>query len=317
VTESQHRTSEGNSLFRLLLTQYQLPVAIVGMIGTLAGLLIPRVFSWIEIQNLKAKGVTGINDTAQLQTAAKQNEMWNRNQDCFDRLTSARWFESRPIRLASIVCPKTNDILIQVKYDDHTQKQFLHWIAVEEQKGDATQSQSLGMVLPGLLAAYATSLPPIGLRGSKGNLIASEKFSVITQTRSSTTTIMRLTRSGSGNCYSEMINTFSGAISRTPKGKCPLVYIQYASNTQHAKSEALRTALNGGGFAAPGVEHVGDNIGPRPKIPAKMQIRISKNDEVYLKGINQILSSLALPKPDIVFLPSNVKAIEIWFGLSD
>ena len=321
MTESPQNTNEEKNLIRLLLTQYQLPVAIIGLLGTFLGLVIPQLSDWIKILYLKNHGVT-LTDPSQLQTAIEQNEAWTRNMSCFDvdSITNVRWFDASLISLAPIVCPITKDILIQVKYKDNSIKPFMRWITIEEQKA-VSQDQSLGTIMLGIEATYANSYSPNIFHGSGGyidkSLIASESFSVITQQRTSSTTITRQTRSTSGNCYTEVINTFTGTILKTPKGICPLVYIQIARDNQRTKSEALQSALNNGGFAAPGIENVGDNIGPRPKIPSKMQIRIAKKDEAYLPKIFQIVNSQALPNPEVIWLADTVNAIEIWFGSSN
>ena len=72
MTESPQNTNEEKNLIRLLLTQYQLPVAIIGLLGTFLGLVIPQLSDWIKILYLKNHGVT-LTDPSQLQTAIEQN----------------------------------------------------------------------------------------------------------------------------------------------------------------------------------------------------------------------------------------------------
>lgn len=99
----------------------------------------------------------------------------------------------------------------------------------------------------------------------------------------------------------------------------PLVYIQYAKNSQEAKANKIRQDLQNAGFSAPGIENVGDDIGPKPIIPQNNEIRYFKeSDRSHMDKIMDILKSNGIANVRQVFLPvRNPGPIEIWFSANN
>lgn len=316
-SQSSQTNIQDRGLLKLILTNPQLPIAAIGLIGTLAGLTIPWLLNEIKAAKLRSEGVP-IKDSSQLQFAMAQNDAWTRNMDCFNEKSRAsNWITLPNIRIAPVFCPGTGDILVQVKYlEQGFSRQFARWISSSDYRQQSS-AQDIGSSMLGIKASYAAISRIDSERYFPTLMAKSDGFMIISQQRLSSSSITRLIRNGLGECFKESVSTYTGAITRVKYGSCPLVYIQIGNEKQRSVGEKLRNVLNDNGFAAPAIENVGNNVGPRPNIPARLQIRMAKKDLLHIQKLQKVLSEVGLGNASIVQLGDKVRAIEIWFGLTN
>jgi hypothetical protein len=97
------------------------------------------------------------------------------------------------------------------------------------------------------------------------------------------------------------------------------VYIQIAKEEQREKAKKIQSSLQKEGFSVPGIENVGDDIGPRPYLPESCEIRyFSAGDKNHADRIENILRSNGInPVKEALNPKSSPTPIEIWFSPND
>jgi hypothetical protein len=231
MTESNLRDLKEN-WFGQALAHPALPVAIVGVIGSIIGVFAPVLAKVIELKMLNNDGAK-IASLEDLPRAKLQHELWQRNMSCLGQPQT--WLEADQLKLAAIVCPNTGDILVQYSLDKNKKQLFAHWIPKEEQP---SQTALIPNPFP---PAYAEPTIHLARKHDKNQdsptqLLVSQEFKAIFQRQTSPTRVVRITQKNGGGCNRELINSYSGQVTREAIGQCSLGYCTLLPSGQSERS---------------------------------------------------------------------------------
>lgn len=130
--------------------------------------------------------------------ARAQSSLWDRNSNCVERDFSEQQTANN-VKIGTKVCD-SGDILIKVESPQNGAS--YHW--VELHSFEYQKNSLLGLIVPRAFAGSFTQ--------SEGFKVAVTGKKVVCQKRLSKKLLKRHIQEGSGQCYVEIINTFTGKV---------------------------------------------------------------------------------------------------------
>jgi hypothetical protein len=211
--------SEGSrrNLLELAFTHSALPIAVVGLIGSMGGLFAPTIVEIMKIKYLNSTQNANITSRQDAPQAIERNAMWVRNPDC---LGPSAWVINKTLRIGATLCPGTGDILVMYTKDPSKQDMASLWIP---NKDIPTNSASqLFFDVPAIAGEYTKETH--GMVNLSLSVAQATGSTAIFQTRIPPSSIVRIVRNENGTCSRDVINSYSGQLRRERIGLCGIGY---------------------------------------------------------------------------------------------